>query len=130
MSQSIPEPLRCPFCGAKLSPPARLSAASYENSDGGSCVCGAVFAFDPTSHNLGRAMLDAYCYAAGDPGLALELDPAHDLDEAVVRGYDEKRNVVMAPKSPSYQGAGSLYFVRLRPGVSSRLESIGKASGK
>ena len=121
MSISKPLPLLCPFCGAKVGRPGPVSRESYEDSDGGECVCGAFYAFDPTSHNLGRAMMDAYCYAAGSMDAAIDLDPAKDLDEAVVKGYDSKRHHVMPPKSATYPGSGGIYFVRLRPEAAERL---------
>ncbi len=103
--------------------PGPVEALSYENSEGGACVCGAVFALDVTSHNLGRAMLDAYCFAAGDPELALELTSDEDVDEAIVQGYDPKTHRVWPPKSPRYRGA-SLYFVRLRAQASAHLAGL------
>lgn len=121
MSMSMPQPLLCPFCGAKLGRPGPMETESYEDSDGGRCICGAAFALDATSHNLGRAMMDAYCYVAGGMDQALDLDPEKDLDEAVVRGYDPKRHNVMPPKSATYPGTGGLYFVRLRPEAEERL---------
>jgi hypothetical protein len=121
MSLSKPQPFLCPFCGAKMDRPGPMDVQSYEDSDGGRCVCGAAFALDPTSHNLGRAMMDAYCYVAGGPDEALDLDPEKDLDEQVVKGYDSKRHHVMPHKSGTYPGAGGLYFVRLRPEAAERL---------
>ena len=121
MSISKPQPLLCPFCGARLGRPGPMEIESYEDSEGGSCICGAVFAMDSTSHNLGRAMMDAYCFAAPGPDQALDLDPEEDLDEEVVSGYDPQRHHVMPPKSATYPGTGGLYFVRLRPEAAARL---------
>jgi len=44
MSASKPQPAACPFCGARLPRPQRLARPSYEDSEGGLCVCGAAFA--------------------------------------------------------------------------------------
>ena len=122
MSSSIPQPLTCPFCGIRLSRPTDLEVESYEASPGNFCPgCGAAYALDHTSHNLGRVMLDAYCYAAGSCDKAMDLDPEKDLYEQIVRGYDEKTNTVLAPKTPRYTGAGGLYFVRLKPEAAERL---------
>lgn len=124
MSISRPSPLLCPFCGARLPRPGPVDMDSYEGSDGGLCVCGAAFALDYTAHNLGRAMLDAYCFVAGSTDLALDLNPDQDLDEAVVKGYDPQKHQVMPPKPALYQGTGGLYFVRLRPEAAARLAKL------
>jgi len=129
MSVSRPTPLTCPFCGAKVPRPKVLEEESYEGSEGGFCLCGAAYALDPTSHNLGRAMLDAYSYAAGSAELALELDPDRDLDEAVVKGYDQQKNQVMPAKGGRYPGSGGVYFVRLRPEAAERLAGMKKKEG-
>lgn len=120
MSISTPTPLLCPFCGARVPRPGEMDVESYQSSDGARCICGAVYAVDYTSHNLGVALLDAYCYAAGDQEKALDVDPDNDLDEAVVENYIAKSHQVAPKKSPNYAGA-SLYFVRLRPGAAERL---------
>lgn len=120
MSISNPKPLLCPFCGARVPRPGTMDIESYQSSDGGRCVCGGVFAVDYTSHNLGVALLDAYCFATGDPDKALDVNPDDDLDEAIVENYLADTHQVMPKKSPNYTGA-SIYFVRLRPGVAERL---------
>lgn len=66
-------------------------------------------------------LLDAYCFATGSLDLALELTSEEDIDEAIVRGYNPKAHTVQEPKAPRYQGAGALYFVRLRPEAARRL---------
>ncbi len=124
MSTGAPKPLLCPFCGARLARPRLLELESYADSEGNQCVCGAFYAVDYTSHNLGQAMLDAYCFAAGSAEAALDLDPEADLDEAIVEAYDPRSHTVMAKKSPGFKGA-SLYFVRLRPGAAERLAREG-----
>jgi hypothetical protein len=124
MSTALPGPLLCPFCGARLPRPSPVEAVSYEDSEGGFCLCGAAFALDATAHNLGRAMLDAYCFVAGSPDLALDLDPKADLDEAVVQGYDPERHHVLPPKQGRYPGTGQVYVVRLRPAAAERLNQL------
>jgi len=128
MSRSRPTPLLCPFCGARLPRPVRLDLASYENSEGGLCVCGAAFAHDQTSHNLGRALLDAYCFAAGSPELALELTAEEDTDEKIVPNYDPQRHEVRPPQ-PGRYSASALYFVRLRPEAAERLARLREKGG-
>ena len=124
MSISRPTPLTCPFCGAKVPRPQPMKEESYEGSEGGFCICGAAYALDSTSHNLGRAMLDAYAFAAGSADLALDLDPEKDLDEAVVKGYDLQKHRVMPVKGGRYPGSGGVYFARLRPEAAERLAEM------
>lgn len=121
VSTTKPQPAACPFCGARLPRPQRLATPSYEDSEGGLCVCGAAFALDATTHNLGRALLDAYCFVTGSTDLALELNPDKDLDESILQGYDPRAHTCSPPRSPRYQGGGCLYFVRLRPEAARRL---------
>lgn len=125
-SAARPQPAVCPFCGARLPRPQPLAKPSYEGSEGGFCVCGAAFALDATSHNLGRALLDAYCFVTGSLDLALEMNPEQDLDESILRGYDPVAHTCAPPRSPHYQGAGCLYFVRLRPEAARRLGLAGQ----
>lgn len=124
MSISRPKPLTCPFCGAKLAPPGPLEIDSYSNSDGGECICGAFYALDHTSHNLGVAMMDAYCFVAGGSDWALDIDPDKELDEEVVQGYLPDKHQVMPVKSSNYPGTGGIYFVRLRPEAVNRLARL------
>lgn len=122
MSIALPKQLLCPFCGAKIARPGPVNRPSYADSDGGGCVCGAWYAVDHTSHNLGQAMLDAYCFATGSLDGALDLNPDEDLDEKIIEAYDAKSHKVMPKKSPHFAGA-SLYFVRLRPEARARFEN-------
>jgi len=53
---------------------------------GGRCTCGAVYAFDPTGHNVGEAYLDALALAYGEDWNSV---PADSYDELVLQ-YDAR----------------------------------------
>jgi hypothetical protein len=54
---------------------------------GGKCECGAVYACDPTGHNVGEAYLDALIYASGGDWNKVQSGDAESYQETV-RNYD------------------------------------------
>jgi hypothetical protein len=82
-------------------------------------MCGAVYAFDTTGHNLGIAMIDALVFGCnGDWDLAWGLLPEEDYLEKVVENYDIESHYVVP--GGVYEGrriAGALFFIRLHRDV-------------
>jgi hypothetical protein len=105
-------PALCPFCRAKINPPAAVEGGEWYDFAAGSCTCGAVFAHDPTARNGGAVFLQALLMASGgDMDRAMGM--AEDVDYNV--GYVQKYNVETHRLEPN--SFGTLYFVRLRGGA-------------
>jgi HEAT repeat protein len=138
----------CPFCGMNIEKPKEMATRMPNEMPVGACSCGAVYACDVTSHNLGSAMIEALVFGCnGDWDLAWGLLPEDDYLEKQVKNYDFETHLII--HGGVYQGrrtAGTLYFIRLHgdvrevteEGVKRQLEkgtpapqgSIRKARGK
>ncbi len=81
---------------------------------GGKCACGAVFACDPTGHNVGQAYLDALIYASGDDWEKLDsLVSGSDYSEAVFN-YDIRTHRLTEIEDIRRNFSGKIIFVRLQ----------------
>ena len=103
-----PRPLQCPFCDDYLRTPIDINFSTVELT-GGICTCGAIYALDRTTHNLGDIFMDALTFVCkGDIDKALSLNPedyeAEELD------YDLHANTIGRSKSGK---TCKLVFMRL-----------------
>lgn len=118
----------CPFCGVAVDKPKDLSRSAMPV---GTCVCGAVYAFDVTGHNLGSAMIEALAYACGgDWDCAWNLTGDEDYADEQVHNYDDQTHKIV--HGGVYEGrriAGTLYFVRVRKELQ-KVEEHQDAPGK
>jgi hypothetical protein len=105
----------CPFCGMVIEKPKELTTRMPNEMPVGACSCGAVYACDVTSHNLGTAMIEALVLGCnGDWDLAWGLLPEEDYLEKQVEDYDFETHLII--HGGVYKGrriAGTLYFIRL-----------------
>jgi len=105
----------CPFCGMVIEKPKELTTRRPNEMPVGACSCGAVYACDVTSHNLGTAMIEALVFGCnGDWDLAWDLLPEEDYLEKQVENYDFETHLII--HGGVYIGrriAGTLYFIRL-----------------
>lgn len=104
---------RCPFCRELLTFPETIETETG-GFIGGRCPCGAVFACDPTGHNVGEAYLDALTHACGeDWGLFYSLGAGDDYEEAVFN-YDLRTHRLWAVRDARRDYAGKIIFVRIK----------------
>ncbi|MDZ7642498.1 MAG: PBS lyase [Desulfurivibrio sp.] len=109
-------PPRCVFCGGEVDPPGERAQRQLGEFNIGECQCGAVYACDPTGHNIGAALVEALVGACGDDWeLAWELMPEQDYLTGRLEDYDELTHQIMEQRH--HEGRyvrGVLYFVRLQ----------------
>lgn len=105
----------CPFCGQTIGRPQPPVQRKLGEFNVGTCQCGAIYASDPTGHNVGAAMVEALVYACNDDwDLAWELVPEKDYLTGRVENYDEITHQVMDQKHIDGRFVrGVIYFVRL-----------------
>ncbi len=103
---------KCPFCHELLDIPENIKS---EGGDflGGRCSCGAVYACDPTGHNVGQAYLDALMYAYGDDWDRLNSSGETDYSEAVFN-YDVRTHRLTPVEDIRRDFSGKIFFVKLR----------------
>jgi hypothetical protein len=106
------EGARCPFCDAFLIAPDRVRTEAGEFT-GGICSCGAVFACDPTGHNLGEAYLDAITFACGgDWSRCYSLSPEENYREAVF-SYDLRTHKMRPVNDIRRDHSGKIVFIKI-----------------
>lgn len=109
----------CPFCGMLIERPKELATRMPQEMPVGKCVCGAVYAYDVTGHNLGTAMIEALVFGCnGDWDLAWDLLPEEDYLEKQVEHYDLETHLIVHGRV--YEGrriTGTLYFIRLHQDI-------------
>ncbi len=106
------EMTRCPFCKAALRIPAKIETVTGYFI-GGRCDCGAVYACDPSGHNVGEAYLDALSYACGeDLDKVYSLDSDKDYSEAVF-DYDLNSHKMREIRDIRRDFSGKIIFIKL-----------------
>lgn len=105
----------CPFCGQAIKKPQPPANRKLGEFNLGVCQCGAVYASDPTGHNVGAAMVEALVSACNDDwDLAWELLPEKDYLTGRIENYDEITHQVLDQKHLDGRFVrGVVYFVRL-----------------
>ena len=82
---------KCPFCGRLFESPCDIKGELGNIFTGGKCVCGAVYVFDRSGHNLGETYVDGLVFACnGDWETAWTLTP--DVDYRVESFYYDREN--------------------------------------
>jgi hypothetical protein len=110
----LPKEPTCTFCGQVIDRPKPPIADGVGDHNVGRCQCGAVYASDPTGHNVGSAMVEALVYASGNWDLAWELVPEDDYLTGRLEDYDELTHQVVENRNlDGRRIAGTIYFVRL-----------------
>jgi hypothetical protein len=103
---------RCPFCNGILDVPENIKTETGDFM-GGRCGCGAVYACDPTGHNVGQTYLDALIYACGDDWDKFNsLDCDKDYREAVFN-YDVRSHKLMEIEDIRRNFSGKIVFIKL-----------------
>lgn len=112
----IKTPPRCVFCGGEIDQPGERAQRQLGEFNIGECQCGAIYACDPTGHNIGSAMIEALVTACGDDWeLAWELLPEDDYLTGRLEDYDELTHQVLEQRHLDGRYVrGVLYFVRLQ----------------
>lgn len=77
---------------------------------GGRCDCGAVFACDPTGHNVGEAYLDALTYACGGWDEVVNRKPGDSCHEAVFN-YDLRTHRLWEVRDVRRDYSGKIVFI-------------------
>ncbi|MBN2124719.1 MAG: HEAT repeat domain-containing protein [Deltaproteobacteria bacterium] len=117
--RKVVEKPMCPFCGSPIERPRELDTHMPNEMPVGMCSCGAVYACDVTGHNLGTAMIDALLFGCnGDWDLAWGLLPEEDYSEALIKGYDLEKHLVIEGRI--YEGrriSGALFFIRFHQDI-------------
>lgn len=106
----------CPFCGQDVARPRHPDKRKMGEFALGACECGAVYASDPTGHNIGAAMVECLVHACGDNwDLAWDLLPEQDYLTGRIEDYDEVTHQVVETRNLDGRIVrGVLYFVRLQ----------------
>ncbi len=109
----------CPFCGQTIARPQPPVERKLGEFSVGSCQCGAVYACDPTGHNIGSAMIEALVYACNDDwDLAWTLIPEEDYLTGRLENYDEVTHQVVETRNLDGRFIrGVIYFVRLHKSI-------------
>lgn len=106
------ETAKCPFCKELLATPGDIKTETGEFI-GGRCGCGAVYACDPTGHNVGEAYLDALTYACGEDWECFNsLDPEKNYREAVFN-YDIRTHRLQDIKDIRRDYSGKIIFIHV-----------------
>jgi hypothetical protein len=110
----------CPFCGQKVDKATDAPKRKMREFPVGRCQCGAVYACDPTGHNIGSAMVETLVYACNENwDFAWELMPEDDYLTGRIENYDEMTHQVVDLKNIDGRPVrGVLYFVRLHTEIS------------
>lgn len=106
------ETARCPFCRALVSAPEEIKTETG-GFIGGRCECGAVYACDPTGHNVGEAYVDALAYACGEGWAGFDsLDPGENYREAVFN-YDLRSHRLWEVRDIRRDYSGKIIFIKI-----------------
>jgi len=114
----VKKPL-CPFCGMPIERPKELRPRRSGEMPVGACVCGAVYAYDETGHNLGLAMIEALVFGCDmDWDLAWGLLPEDDYKEGMIEHYDHINHLVVPGGFfESRRISGVLYFIKMQEDI-------------
>ena len=107
------ESARCPFCSGPLPMPEAIRTETGEFI-GGRCECGAIYACDPTGHNVGEAYLDALIYASGGDWNKVQSLDAESFHEAV-RNYDMRTHRMWEIRDTRRDYTGKIIFIKVGP---------------
>ncbi len=99
---------KCPFCDAFIEAPQAI-ATGGGSFIGGSCLCGAVYACDPTGHNIGEALLDALNFAFR--GNYAFLDSEDGEYKEAVFNYDLNSHRMWQVKDVRRDTSGKIVFI-------------------
>lgn len=112
MREDKDEAARCPFCNEALKLPGTIKTETGAFI-GGRCACGAVYACDPTGHNVGEAYLDALtCASEGDWNKVGSLDPETNYKEAIFN-YDPRTHQLKEIRDIRRDHSGKIVFVKI-----------------
>lgn len=107
------ETARCPFCKEPLKMPKEIRT-EIGGFIGGRCSCGAVYACDPTGHNVGEVYLDALVYACDEDWNSFHsLDPEKNYSEAVFN-YDLRTHRLQDIRDIRRDYSGKIIFILVR----------------
>ncbi len=110
--ESKDETARCPFCNAQIKPPAEIQIETG-GFTGGRCECGAVYACDPTGHNVGEAFAEALAYAYGEGWAGFEsLQSGRNYREAVFN-YDQRTHRLWEVRDARRDYSGKIIFIKI-----------------
>jgi hypothetical protein len=103
---------RCPFCNALFERPYEIPT-EFGFFTGGTCVCGAVYGFDPTGKNLGEIYMDVLVQVCnGDWQRAMNLSRGESYEERVLR-YNFRNHQLVPSNSAFGRRTGVLLFLKL-----------------
>lgn len=106
--------LRCPFCEAPIEDPHEIASRFGNVFTGGRCLCGAVFVYDQSGHNVGDAYVDVMNFACeGTTENVWELAPGEDY-EIVELTYHARRNKFGHESASRGKPVPVYLFVKLR----------------
>ena len=106
------ETARCPFCKAFIGAPEEIKTESG-GFTGGKCQCGAVYACDPTGHNVGEAYVDAIAYACGGDWAGVgSLNAGENYREAVFN-YDLRAHRLWEVRDIRRDYSAKIIFIRI-----------------
>ncbi|HXY55925.1 MAG TPA: hypothetical protein VEM40_14780 [Nitrospirota bacterium] len=105
----------CPFCRSRLDRPTMMRISSVEEVLGGTCAqCGALYVVDPTSKNVGEAMMQALGMAAVKLSKETsEMVAGQDYDDAIL-SYDWRTHRSPGPPRGFMDGHGRLYIIKIK----------------
>lgn len=103
---------RCPFCALLLREPENIKTAAG-GFIGGRCECGAVYACDPTGHNVGEAYLDALEYASGEGRDIFSSLQSDEHYEEAVFNYDLRTHRLWNIKDIRRDYSGKIVFIKV-----------------
>jgi len=106
--------LRCPFCDSLINEPAEMTGRFGNTFSGGSCVCGAIYVYDRSGHNMGDAYVDALDLAYdGDLDKAWSMTPDKDY-EILELSYNKRRHKFGREVVSRGKPSPGFIFVRLK----------------
>jgi hypothetical protein len=103
---------RCPFCALLLREPKNIKTTAG-GFIGGRCECGAVYACDPTGHNVGEAYLDALEYASGEGNDIFGSLKSDEHYEEAVFNYDLRTHRLWNIKDIRRDYSGKIVFIKV-----------------
>ena len=106
--------LRCPFCDNPIEDPQEITSRFGNTFSGGRCVCGAVYVYDRSGHNMGDAYVDVLNMAYdGDLDSAWSKTPNEDY-EILELTYNSRRNKFGRDTGSRGRPQPSFLFVRVK----------------
>jgi len=106
--------LRCPFCDNPIEEPQEVMSRFGNTFSGGRCICGAVYVYDRSGHNMGDAYVDVLTLAYdGDIDKAWSETPDEDY-EILELTYNVRRHKFGREPGSRGRPSPSFLFVRLK----------------